>query len=364
MYTLQDRDGRWIGSLSYGMAGHALVLAVCRRETDLSDTVIRALDAAHPQLTALGARVFATIPVGVDATRDIAGRLAPPFGLLADASGDFAAVFFERSSGTAEGPILVAVDPNSRILSIRDRGPMGARLAAAMADLRALAAAQPGRTLAGHAPVLVLPRVLNAEDCAYLVDVWHRPVNVWTSELRINEAHVHDSGDCKIRQDAYGRTEQFVVADPAVHNFIHARIARRLLPEMAKAFQVDVQYCENYRIACYDSAEGSSLPPHRDNPTPQTQHRLFTISINLNAGAYDGGALRFPEYGPQLYEVERGAAVVWSCTLLHEVTEVTRGRRFILATHFFNDLDAARQRGLAHGQTRSQGVIGGMPLRT
>src|SRR5262249_8149562 len=155
----------------------------------------------------------------------------------------------------------------------------------------------PGVALAGHAPVLVLPRVLNAEECAYLIDVWHRPVAVWTSELAVNEDFVHDRGDCKIRQEAYGRTEQFVVANPTVHNFIHSRIMRRLLPEIAKAFQVDVNYCENYRIACYDSAERSSLPPHRDNPTPQTRHRLFTMSVNLNAGEYGGGALRFPEYG-------------------------------------------------------------------
>ncbi len=28
-------------------------------------------------------------------------------------------------------------------------------------------------------------------------------------------------------------------------------------------------------------------------------------------------------------------AVIWSCTLLHEVLPVTAGRRFILGTHVF-----------------------------
>jgi predicted 2-oxoglutarate/Fe(II)-dependent dioxygenase YbiX len=110
-----------------------------------------------------------------------------------------------------------------------------------------------------------------------------------------------------------------------------------VLPEIDKAFRSQATRREDYRIACYDSAEEGGLPAHRDNPTPQTHHRLFTVSVHLNAGDYDGGGLCFREFGDQVYEVERGTAVVWSCTLLHEVAPVTRGRRFILGTHLFNN---------------------------
>ena len=53
----------------------------------------------------------------------------------------------------------------------------------------------------------------------------------------------------------------------------------------------------------------------------------------LNAGEYEGGQLRFREYGEQLYEVETGSAIIWSASLLHEVLRVTKGRRFMLGTH-------------------------------
>jgi len=59
------------------------------------------------------------------------------------------------------------------------------------------------------------------------------------------------------------------------------------------------------------------------------------MTVNLNAGEYEGGALRFREYGDHLYAVERGTAVVWSATLLHEVMPVTAGARFVLGVHMY-----------------------------
>jgi predicted 2-oxoglutarate/Fe(II)-dependent dioxygenase YbiX len=47
--------------------------------------------------------------------------------------------------------------------------------------------------------------------------------------------------------------------------------------------------------------------------------------------------LRFPEYGPELYRPAPGAALVFSCSHLHEVLEVTAGRRFVLLSFLFGD---------------------------
>jgi predicted 2-oxoglutarate/Fe(II)-dependent dioxygenase YbiX len=104
---------------------------------------------------------------------------------------------------------------------------------------------------------------------------------------------------------------------------------------MRKAFQTGVSQREPYRIVRYDSASGGVLHAHRDNSTKETAHRRFTMTINLNAGDYEGGALRFREYGDHLYEVERGTAVIWSAALLHEVMPVTRGDRFVLGVHMY-----------------------------
>jgi predicted 2-oxoglutarate/Fe(II)-dependent dioxygenase YbiX len=96
---------------------------------------------------------------------------------------------------------------------------------------------------------------------------------------------------------------------------------------------------EGVRIGCYDAAEQGYFRAHHDNTTPATEHRRFAITINLNTGDYQGGALRFPDYGPQLYVPPVGGAVVFSCSLLHEVLPVTAGRRFGLFTFFSTEAD-------------------------
>ena len=52
--------------------------------------------------------------------------------------------------------------------------------------------------------------------------------------------------------------------------------------------------------------------------TVRCLHRRFAVSLNLNTGDYEGGCLRFPEFGPHLYVAPAGGAVVFSCSLLHE----------------------------------------------
>jgi hypothetical protein len=74
----------------------------------------------------------------------------------------------------------------------------------------------------------------------------------------------------------------------------------------------------------------------RDNLSPATAHRRFALTLNLNDG-YQGGQLRFPEYGPELYRPAPGAALLFSCSHLHEVLEVTAGRRFVLLSFLFGD---------------------------
>ena len=51
------------------------------------------------------------------------------------------------------------------------------------------------------------------------------------------------------------------------------------------------------------------------------------MTLNLNSEDYEGGHLRFPEYGPELYRPGTGDAVVFSCYLVHEAMPVTAGAR-------------------------------------
>jgi hypothetical protein len=108
------------------------------------------------------------------------------------------------------------------------------------------------------------------------------------------------------------------------------------VPEIAKAFQFRVTRIERYIVACYDAADGGHFRAHRDNTTKGTAHRRFAVSINLNDG-YDGGELWFPEFGPRRYRPPAGGAVVFSCSLLHEATRVTRGVRYATLPFLYDD---------------------------
>jgi predicted 2-oxoglutarate/Fe(II)-dependent dioxygenase YbiX len=56
----------------------------------------------------------------------------------------------------------------------------------------------------------------------------------------------------------------------------------------------------------------------------------------------------FPEYGSRSYKPGVGGAVVFSCSLLHAVTKVTRGKRYAFLP-FLYDEEAAQQREANNG---------------
>ena len=123
-------------------------------------------------------------------------------------------------------------------------------------------------------------------------------------------------------------------------------LGRRLLPEIVRAFQFPVTRFEVPKVVRYSAPEGSRpggfFRPHRDNTTPDAAHRRFAMTLNLNDG-YEGGALTFPEFGPALYAPPAGGAIVFSCSLLHEATEVRSGDRYVLLTFFYGEAEAKQR---------------------
>jgi len=153
-------------------------------------------------------------------------------------------------------------------------------------------------------------------------------------------------------RDVDGRTKALVdhshkrrhdchIEDDTLQETTRARIRARLVPMIARAFAFEVTRMERYIVARYDADGGGYFRPHRDNMTKGTAHRRFAVTINLNAEDYDGGDLRFPEFGHQTYRAETGGAVVFSCSLLHECTPMTRGQRYAFLPFLYDDAAAA-----------------------
>jgi predicted 2-oxoglutarate/Fe(II)-dependent dioxygenase YbiX len=231
-----------------------------------------------------------------------------------------------RLSSTSR-PMAFVLDANLRVvdaLSIQDGAP-GAKAAL----LNAGEEVSP-REMDVHAPVLMIPNVLDQETCRMLTQVW---TDAGSRETGVEASDA--GGRSELLDVRQKRRRDHVVEDEDLMKQLTSTVGRRVIPEVQRAFHYRASRFEGFKIACYDSESLGFFSPHRDNLSPSTAHRRFALTLNLNAG-YDGGHLRFPEFGPHLYRPPAGGAVLFSCSMLHEVTPVTEGRRFTLLSFLFN----------------------------
>jgi predicted 2-oxoglutarate/Fe(II)-dependent dioxygenase YbiX len=251
-----------------------------------------------------------------------------------DPDGEISRLYGALDDEGQEQPIWVLIDPSMRILHIAAiEGTAGL-----VQRLRGLPKVDDHAGAPLHAPVLIVPRIFEPEICRRLVCHYEADGGAPSGVMReVNGKTVPVLDDFKSRRDAN-------VTDEAFQRELRVRISRRLVPEIKKAFQFTATRIERYIVARYDASEGGYFRPHRDNTTAGTAHRRFAVSINLNAEEYEGGDLRFPEFGSRTYRPPTGGAVVFSCSLLHEATPVTRGRRYAFLPFLFDDAaEAIRQ---------------------
>lgn len=231
------------------------------------------------------------------------------------------------AAGQSRGVLLL--DPALRVLARID----GANNDDIVSQLRSLLADEPATKAQGSpgiAPVLVLPRVLEPVLCADVIAHFHAAGGGDPSGVVVFER-----GQPKFQLDPTVKMRrEMVVKDPGLDARLHARLGRRVLPEIERAFQFKVARRDPFKIIRYDAGAGY-FRAHRDNDTPDVAHRRFAMTLNLNTGEYRGGCLRFPEFGDALYEAEAGGALIFSCSLLHEVTDITDGTRLAMTSFFF-----------------------------
>jgi peroxiredoxin/predicted 2-oxoglutarate/Fe(II)-dependent dioxygenase YbiX len=185
-----------------------------------------------------------------------------------------------------------------------------------------------------HAPVLIAPRVFDPDLCSRLIALHQAKGGSFTGVMRdVGGRTVAVMDDDKRRRDV-------LVEDPGLREEIRHALTSRLFPQIRHGMQFTVTEIERYLIGCYAADDGGLFRAHRDNVTLQTANRKFACSLNLNDD-FEGGDLRFPEFGPATYRPPLGGAIVFSCTLLHEALPMRAGRRYAFLP-FFYDEDGAR----------------------
>jgi peroxiredoxin/predicted 2-oxoglutarate/Fe(II)-dependent dioxygenase YbiX len=322
-YSIEVAAGRWIVLMVFGSLGveacraaHEQVLA---RRSLFNDA-----DAAFYGVSVDAKdrfeRGLANAAVGLRYFWDFDQRVSRLYGLIHEGALRPAAFLIDRSFR------ILAAEPIEATEAVLDR-------------LEAELAAEPAMDDAPYAPVLTLPRVFEPELCdrliAYFLDRPHAQSG-FAAEVAGRTVDLIDPR-LKRRQDV-------TVEDAALLSEIEAKLRARLLPMVKRAFGWQASEIERYLITRYAEDDQGFFSAHRDDVTAGTAHRKFAVTLNLNTGAYEGGALRFPEFGRRLYAPPAGGATVFCCSLLHEVTPVTRGARYAFVPFLYDEAGARLRR--------------------
>ncbi|MFC7380193.1 2OG-Fe(II) oxygenase [Brevundimonas sp. GCM10030266] len=304
-------------------AGRYLVLAVVPAGPAV-DRAVAALEAARPLFNDVHASAFILI-VGHDEARETRQDSVPGLRFLFDDTGAVAALY-----DAADAERWFLVDPALHILEV-----VGAEGAAGLVSrVRRLPPPARHGGFEAMAPVLVTPRIFEPGFCDRLMDHYRQTGGEPSGFMR-----EIDGVTTLMMNDQHKRRSDVIVEDGHFQKQIVARLNRRLIPQIEKAFNFKPTRIERYLVARYDSETGGFFRPHRDNTTKGTAHRRFAVSINLNSD-YDGGDLRFPEFGDRTYRPPPGGACVFSCSVLHEATPVTRGERFAFLPFLYDEAAA------------------------
>ena len=221
----------------------------------------------------------------------------------------------------------VILDPMLRVV---DAAPLD-QVDRVLGDLGRSPQPNPASAPCPPAPILTLAHVFEAELCAHLIACFEQAGGK-------DSGFMQDQGGKSVENfdNSWKRRRDFHLTDAGLIANLRARIGRRVCPEIKKAFQMRPTRIERDLVARYDSETGGHFGPHRDDTGIAIAHRRFAVSINLNAD-FEGGEISFPEYSPRTFKAAPGTAVVFSASILHEVSRVTRGRRYVFLTFLFDE---------------------------
>jgi len=294
----------------------------------LPDVRLRAADGGSKTLHAefAGAPLWLATPADEAAARALP---APPPGVVALCVGEAVPVAAPapwqafsadpRWCAALGRGLLWQADPNLRLQASHTL-PVVAALAAP--------ASPPASQVGLIAPVLQIPGVFEPELCATLI----RHLEIDCGGGDVSAVMVVEDGQQRLQVDpSIKQRREVIPRDAALDARMHERLMRRALPEIARVFNFEVKRRDPFKLLAYPEAAGY-FRAHRDNETPDVAHRRFALSVNLNHGDYDGGEFRYPEFGLQRFSPATGTALVFSCSMLHEVLPVERGTRYAMTT--------------------------------
>jgi hypothetical protein len=319
---LQVDAGRWVvlaflGSLADGQA-----------LSELGALLSQASLFAEDHLVFYG--ILTAPPSNFD---ELSALISPALNFIADYDGTLSAAY-----GALGAPRTIVLDPMLRAIAdvAWDHSSGHAGLVASV--LRNLPTVDNAAGVPMTAPVLIVPRILDFPLCDLLVGLYDKVGGTDSGFLFDSDGKTATVVDHRLKQ-----RQDMIIAIPELRQRIRDRVVARLLPAISRFFRFEATRMDRYLVSCYDSALGGHFFRHRDDLNAGARHRCFAVTVNLN-NDYGGCDLVFPEFGRRTYRAPVGGAVVFSCGALHEVTPITRGRRYALIPFLYGEADAARRK--------------------
>ena len=340
------------------IAGRLSILIVSHSQNSVLESVFLKISDKRSLLDSLGVRSFSVTTSNYKKTSNLLPGLGATQNLktigLGPISGtqkvgamtliDDGGLVLDQLRVPKSGCALIILEPNQHILSIQefeqadDDEHVEALIKASVNMIENYKNDLEETLPSAHPPVLLVPNVLNQQDCLHLMNIFETRGSdfVEPGHMQLGNRQT----DCKMRIPDQGRQDRVDhwVVEADTQNFISDRLQKRLFPEIKRAFNYEITRHERYRIARYEGVRGGEKVGHRDNNEASVAHRRFAVTINLNSDCYEGAELMFPEFSPQLYKPKTGSAIVFSCSLLHEVVEMRSGNRYALLGFLFGEI--------------------------
>ena len=300
-FILPDPEGRF-RRFYETVAGRPalLVLAANTAQPDQWDEIVALGDVA-PGLAAAGIDLFIVSNDGIDSLAMVSKAIPAPTVWFADVAGRVNEALRAGARFEFTGIVSFFIDENQRVLALR--GPGSGHAPWALAEKGSLKVISP-QSLSRVAPVLLLPRVLDAAFCREIVERY-------AGELR---------------------GQPFPIPDGPIAEKASRQVLRRVGPEVDRAFSFDDFRFEGLALRRDDAGDPAAVAVERrrNNLDAETNGRSFSLLLDLDAEGYEGGEILFPEFGPHDYRLETGGALVHSGVLLRELRGISQGRRLLL----------------------------------
>lgn len=133
----------------------------------------------------------------------------------------------------------------------------------------------------------------------------------------------------KMRKDLFFNSMPIL---STIDNYIYDK----LYTEIKETFDVDIIFREVWKVGYYDSDDGGFYNLHTDDARETKYRKVSMVCALSDPSDYEGGLLHFPALKKE-FKLNKGSIIVFESKLMHGVTPITKGRRYVLVSFFFNN---------------------------